>query len=459
MAAEVNDHAADQKFIRSTTMKIRGLLLAVVVLAALTGTLYWSNRHKPGDTGGATSADVPPKILTLNQADVSALQIRKKGGEAVVLAKNGAGQWRITAPKPFAADQDSVSGMLSSLSSLNSERLVEDKATDLGQYGLAQPAIEVDITKKEKKIDKLLIGDNTPAGSGVYAALAGDARVFILATYNKSSLDKGLSDLRDKRLLTFDSDKLSRVELSAKKQNIEFGRDKNQWQILKPQPFRAEQFSVDDLVRALRDAKMDLSATEDEKKTAAAFDSGTVIADVKITDVSGTQQLQVRKSKDDYFAKSSFVAGVYKVSSSLGTSLDKGLDDFRNKKLFDFGYVDPEKIEIHDGAKSLFLSHSGSDWWSYGTKMDENSVTSLVASLRDLSARKFLDSGFTTPLIELTVTSNDGKRVEKVIISKNGDRYVAKREGEPALYELEASSVTGIQKSVADVKPSAPPKK
>lgn len=62
-------------------------------------------------------------------------------------------------------------------------------------------------------------------------------------------------------------------------------------------------------------------------------------------------------------------------------------------------------------------------------------------------------------MIELTVTSNDGKRVEKVIISKNGDRYVAKRENEPALYELEVSSVTSLQKSVADVKPSAAPKK
>lgn len=440
-------------------MKIRGLLLAVIVLAALTGTLYWSNRHKPSDTSETAAADAAPKILSLNHADISGLEIRRKGGEKVTLAKDNAGQWQITAPEPLAADQDAVSGILSSLSSLNSDRLVEDKATNLEQYGLTQPAIEVDITKKDKKIEKLLIGDNIPAGSGVYAAIAGDTRVFILATYNKSSFEKGLSDLRDKRLLTFDSDKLSRLELSAKKQVIEFGRDKDQWQILKPKPLRADQSSVDDLVRALRDAKMDLSGTEDEKKTTAAFNSGDLIASMKVTDISGTQQLQVRKTKDDYFAKSSVVAGVYKVYSALGTSLNKGLDDFRNKKLFDFGYVDPDKIKIHDGAKSLFLSHSGSDWWSNGTKMDDNSVSSLLSSLRDLSASKFPDSGFTTPMIELTVTSNDGKRVEKVFISKNGDRYVAKRESEPALYELEASSVTGLQKSVADVKASAALKK
>jgi len=138
---------------------------------------------------------------------------------------------------------------------------------------------------------------------------------------------------------------------------------------------------------------------------------------------------------------------------------DKSLDDFRNKKLFDFGFVDPDKIEIHDGAKSYFLTHSGSDWWSNGTKMDESTVSTLVGAIRGLSATKFPDNGFTTPSIELTVTTDSGKRTEKVLIAKNGDRYVAKRENEPALYELSAASVTDLQNSAAAVKPAPPAKR
>jgi len=184
-----------------------------------------------------------------------------------------------------------------------------------------------------------------------------------------------------------------------------------------------------------------------------------------VTDVVGTQELQVRKNKDDYYAKSSAVAGAYKVLSSVGSSMDKSLDDFRNKKLFDFAFVDPEKIEIHDGAKSTFLTRSGSDWWSNGTRMDESSVSALVADLRELTATKFPDSGFTTSAIEVTVTSDSGKRVEKVQIANNGDRYIAKRENEPALYELNASAITDLQKAAADVKaapapaPAASPKR
>jgi hypothetical protein len=214
---------------------------------------------------------------------------------------------------------------------------------------------------------------------------------------------------------------------------------------------------VDDLVRSLGDAKMELSATDDEKKDASAFNSGTAVASAKITDVAGTQELQIRKNKDDYYAKSSSVASVYKVLSSVGTSMDKGLDDFRNKKLFDFGFVDPEKIEIHDGGKNTFLTRSGSDWWSNGVKMDEGNVSTLVADIRALSATKFPDSGFNTSSIEVTVVSDSGKRVEKVLIAKNGDSYIAKRESEPALYELSATAIKDLQDAAAGLKPAPPP--
>jgi hypothetical protein len=438
-------------------MKGRGLMVAAIVLAALTGTLYWSNHHKSAESSAASTIESSPKILAIPSTDVSELKIRKKGSDTLVLEKNGAGQWQITAPKSLAADQDAVSGILSTLSSLNSDRLVEDKAANLDQYGLAQPSVEVEISKQDKKTQRLLIGDDTPTGNGAYAAVAGDPRVFTMASYNKSSLVKNLNDLRDKRLLIFDSDKVSSIELTAKKQTIALGRSKDQWQIVKPKPFRADSFQVEELLRTLRDAKMDLSGTEDDKKVSAAFGSGALVAAAKVTDTSGTQELQVRKNKDDYYAKSTAVAGIYKITSGTGTGLDKGLDDFRNKKLFDFGYADPEKIELHDGPKSYFLTRSGSDWWSNGTKMDPGTVSALIDKMRDLSASKFPDTGFTTPAMDLTVTSNGGKRVEKVLLSKNGDNYEAKRENEPALYELSASSVSELQKSAADLRPAPAP--
>jgi Domain of unknown function (DUF4340) len=216
---------------------------------------------------------------------------------------------------------------------------------------------------------------------------------------------------------------------------------------------------VDDLLRNLSGAKMDLTANDDAKKAAAAFASGARVATAKVTDVSGTQELQLRKNKDAYYAKTSVVDGVYKVASGVGSGLNKSLDDFRNKKLFDFGYADPEKIELHDGQKNYSLSRSGEDWSLNGAKMDVSSVRTLVGKIRDLTVSKFPESGFTTAVLDIAVTSNDGKRTEKVIIAKNGDRYIARRENEPSLYELNARDVTELQESAADIKPATAPKK
>jgi hypothetical protein len=444
-------------------MKNTGLLIAAAVLAALSGVLYWSNRHKPSeDTSVKASPDAAPKILTLNQSDIIAVAIHRKDQPQVDVLRNASGTWQITAPKPLAADQEDVSSMLSTLSSLNSDRLLEDKASDLAPYGLSDPDVEVEVTLKDKKTQRLLIGSQTPSGNSFYAMLSGDQRLFTIASYSKTSLDKSANDLRDKRLLTADFDKVSQIELlnqkSDKRVDITFARNKDAWQILKPKLARADSDAVESLIRSLRDAKMDTTATTDESKIDTDFKSAKPFAAVKVTGTSGTQELEIRKAKDDYYAKSSVVPGAFKVAASLGTGLDKGLDDFRNKKLFDLGYQDPNKIEIHDGAKSYFLTHSGSDWWGPdGKKLDEMNAQALISKIRDLSATKFPDSGFAAPALELTVTSSDNKRVEKVSIAKKGDTYIAKRENEPELYELPAASVTALQQSAADLKPAAPP--
>jgi Domain of unknown function (DUF4340) len=437
-------------------MKIRSLTIATVVLLALGGTLYWSEHRKPASEAAKAAADTPPTILKLEEAAITRLELKKKDAERIVLAKSTSGTWQITQPRPFNADQSAVSSTISTLSSLNSQRLVEDKASDLKQYGLDHSAVEVDVTEKDNQTQRLLLGDETPAGSAVYAMVVGDPRVFTMASYNKTSIDKSLNDLRDKRLLTVSADKISRFELTTKSQGIEFGRNKDEWQILKPRPLRADSVQVDELVGKLTDARMDLAGSnKDPKEAASAFARAMTVATAKVTDQSGTQELQVRRNKDTYFARSSVVDGVYTVASSLGEALDRKLDDFRNKKLFDFGFNDPSKIELHNGSKAYFLTKGGPDWWSNGKKMDAGTVQSYISNLRGFAASKFVESGFGHPAIEITVTSDDGKRVEKVSIGKSGSSYIAKRENEPTLYQLDASAVDRLQKAADDIKPAA----
>ena len=331
----------------------------------------------------------------------------------------------------------------------------------LSAYGLNAPILEVDITGKGGKVSKLKIGDDTPTNSGSYAMLEGDPRVFTVASYVKTGLDKSVNDLRDKRLLTFDQDKLSRVELMAKKEDIEFGRDKDQWQIVKPKPLRADGLQVDEMLRKLKDAKMDLTLSPDDaKKAAAAFASGMPVATVKLTDPSGTQQIEIRKVKDDYYAKSSVVPGVFKATPELAMGVDKALDDFRNKKLFNFGFNDPNKVDMHLNGKTYSFQKGGDDWFSNGKKMDSVSMQSLLDKLRDLSATKFIDTGLLArqPWISVWLRTA-ANRLKRSSLPSRARIIVAQRENEPALYALDAKTVNDLSQAASDVKPAAPVKK
>jgi hypothetical protein len=442
-------------------MKTRGLLAAVVVLAALAGGIYWSN-YKQKTEAAKPATDAAPKILTIPEDQIKEVRLKKTGADTIVLRKGDDGKWQIAEPQPQRADQDAANSLVSTLSNLNADKLVEDKAADLSPYGLNSPSLDVTVLKKDGKTQDVYLGDDTPTSSGAYAKLAGDAHVYTVASFVKTSLEKTPNDLRDKRLLTFDQDKLTRVDLQqGNGETIEFGKNnQNDWQILKPKPLRADGSQVEDLIRKLKDAKMDASVSaEDAKKAAAAFASGTKVAVATVADSSGSQTLEVRKEQHDkdktYYAKSSAVDGVFKVTAELGDGLDKKLDDFRNKKLFDFGFTDPSKIQVGKAA----YDKVGEKWLSGGKQMDASSVQSLVDKLRDLAATKFLDTGAGAPVLDLTVTSNSGKRVEKVSITKQGDTYFAKRENEPSIYVLDGKAVEDLQKAANDVKELQPPKK
>src|SRR5579871_225104 len=213
-------------------MKMRQLLVATIVLAALAGTLYWSNHRKPAtDSVSASSSTTNAKVIALTQDDISKLEVKKKGGDDVVLTRSGAAGWKITSPTPLFADQETVSTILYDLSPMDGATLIDDKAGDLKQFGLADPAAQVTATEKDGKSQTVLLGDETPTGDSAYAMLAGDSKVYAISKNTKSNLDKDLKDLRDKRLMPVDFDKISSIEVNGGKLHLTFASTDGKWTV------------------------------------------------------------------------------------------------------------------------------------------------------------------------------------------------------------------------------------
>src|SRR5260370_22810274 len=151
-------------------MKPKGLLIALVLLAVVGGVSWWSNKSQeekskvPADT---TST----KLLTIPDDQFQEIDVKKLTGETLAIRKDN-GKWQMTAPKAMTADQDAAGSMASALANLTADKVVEDKAGDLQSYGLETPTLDVQVKRKDGKTDHLLIGDDTPTGSGAYAKLA-----------------------------------------------------------------------------------------------------------------------------------------------------------------------------------------------------------------------------------------------------------------------------------------------
>jgi hypothetical protein len=130
------------------------LLIAAVLLVALAGATYWSNKHEKAEEG-KPAADAPPKVLSIPEDQIKQVELKKTDGAGLVLARGGDGKWQITSPEPLRADQDAVNSLINTVSSLPSDRLVEEKTADYSTFGLEKPGLEVTVTKKDGKTEKV----------------------------------------------------------------------------------------------------------------------------------------------------------------------------------------------------------------------------------------------------------------------------------------------------------------
>jgi hypothetical protein len=432
-------------------MKAHGLIAALGVLAILGGYAWWANRHPAADTANATPAS--PKLLNIPADQITGFRIAKAGADPVTLVKQG-DQWQITTPKPLGGDSDAATALANAVSPLVADRLIDEHPASLASFGLDNPSNEVDITTKDGKTQKVLLGSDTPSGSDTYTKLDGDAKVYTVASSTKAGFDKSLNDLRDKRLLPVNADKIAAVKLAAKGEPIEFGKNSGgDWQIVKPKPLRADNSAVDDLVGRLKDAKMDLSATA--SPSAADFNTGTKVGSATLTDDKGSQTLEVRKLKDgSYLAKTTATEGIYKIGNDTGAALEKGIDDFRNKKLFDFGFTDPSKLDL----SGKIYEKNGDKWFQGSAQVDSGSVQAVIDKLRDLAGTKLGDKIAGVPTLALAVTWGDKGKVDKVVIDKNGADYIGTRENDPTAYVMDSKSFDDLQGAIGAIKPAATPK-
>ena len=438
------------------------LMIALGVLVILGGFVYYTEENPP-----ASDDDKTP-IVDVEQDSIQKIIVTRLDKDPIELQRGEDDKWTFGEPLTIPADEFSVNSMVSSLASMDSDRVVEENVINWTPYGLTgggtvQVEAEVKAEAEDDKTYRVIFGSDTPTGSGVYARLDGDPRLFTVYSYVKSGFEKEVFDLRDKKLLQVDDDKIARVVLNASGGSIEFGKTGDDaWQILQPRPLRADNFTVGDLVRSVRNAEM-MSVLEEGGEPSGEYDFSKPTASVEVVDEGGTHSLTVAKDEEDkYYAKSSDLEGVYEVSSTMAEGLDKKLEGFRNKKLFDFGFKEISKLELRDGGTRVAVEKKEDKWRLTSEderELDSGKVQTTIDKLRDLTAKSFTSDnkadlgmyGLTAPVIEAKVALAEGGGDEVVISSPEEDLVYAARAGQPSTYEVEKSAVEAIQQAIQEL--------
>ena len=442
--------------------KYLNTMIALVVLAATWGAFTYYDKHK-GSEKPASDTTNQEKLLSLDAQHIQSIIFKPRDGDAFTCRRDG-GKWTITDPRHLDVDQGNFSGILNSLTTATVDQVADPHPTNLKDFGLDPPSFTLEITTDAKPQSfTLLLGDETPTSGGLYAQVSGNPRVFTLASYLKSSLEKKMFDLRDRRALTLDAEQLQKIAVEYK--GASWALEKNPegiWDLALPPPVRADRFTVDGLVSQLRGLTMQTIPAEDKKKN-GDYGFGSPELRLQLAGSDGTQTIVVgKKDKDSdrYFATNSALDPVFTLNSDFVTQFKKNQADLREKDLFTFSSFDVKRVEVDTPKGHWAFERQGNQWKQFAPKsknVNSDKMDAFLTHLRDLRADSFpkagnlADFGLAKPAYRFNVQSGDKNTTEIVEAAKSGDHIYGRRSTDPLPGELAKTALDDVEKSLGEL--------
>jgi len=159
-------------------------------------------------------------VLKFDQSKADGVEIVHGGTTA--LAKTGT-EWALTQPYKARADFAGAEAILTSLSSLQMQKIVENEAKDLAKYGLDKPDATITVNSGSTRAS-LALGKKD--GDSVYARDLSRPIVFTIPAMTAADLEKDADTLRRKDMFDGRSFNTTRVELKRGGQTVSFDKSK-----------------------------------------------------------------------------------------------------------------------------------------------------------------------------------------------------------------------------------------
>ena len=136
-----------------------------VLLIALIIVFFVATKHKD-NSEKKEEAENNIELYSIKESDIAELHFKNSTAELTFVKNKN--KWVLKDDTKYSLDQSKVETLVSDVKNMSATSEVTSDCTDLSQYGLKEPALQVDITDKCGNKKTLTAGDESVAGRYAY---------------------------------------------------------------------------------------------------------------------------------------------------------------------------------------------------------------------------------------------------------------------------------------------------
>ncbi len=485
-------------------MKFRYTIILAVIFAGLLAFALRDKRQRQEKEETKKEAE---KLLIFDRDQVRRLTLIRED-ETIVAEKEESGEWKIVSPVQTDADNDAVERLIDNIGNTRTDRVlvkevdVEDAEETLEGYGLDKPTVvlhmelEGDATSTYGQLDTVYYGGESPTSSYAYVRKGQSLDILTIPLWRRDNVDKQLFDLRDQRVLGFQSDEVRQLDIKRAGILMSVSRSGSMWNIDKPVQDRGDGDEIDKIIRKLNQEKVKEFVSE-SPDMGELEGYGLTDPHVEVTLWLGADRakkilyigdekrsdLYAQDKEDaDRYAKDESKEAVFLISSELKEALEVDPFALRYKQLADFESDDIDKVEFAYKEEAptpynaiLCVKDTSGNWSvafpspidSIGQKKDAKGwkIRGAMSDIADLKAEKFLpeESSDTESALDLSQYGLERPRItvrlwkgEKLVlqffIGKGKDEFVyAKTSQSDRVYLVRKSIVEDLNFTIDDI--------
>src|SRR5262249_47251847 len=152
------------------------------------------------------------KVFPIEDKDVTEITLVYPD-RTITGVKKGEKHWEITTPPGIEADSDEWEQLASNIPRIEHEDTVAQNVQDLTKFVLKDPPVQLSAKTKYGKTLELAFGSENPKKTYNYAKVSAGNDIFLTASNWAKTFTKTVSDLRNKKILEFETDDIDNVKI------------------------------------------------------------------------------------------------------------------------------------------------------------------------------------------------------------------------------------------------------